>query len=90
MKNLILLALIAGSVTASSALAQTTNPGSNTRAKALDQSRRDDIVVIGGNMVVADSSVAVNSGPLKLPTPQAISVAYNKFKNTTKRLGSEV
>lgn len=87
MKNLILLALIAGSVTASSALTQTTNPGSDTRAKASDQSRRDDIVVTGRNMVVGDSSAATKSRALILSTPQAISVVDSDFYDTLKRLG---
>ncbi len=44
-----------------------------------DATRRDDIVVIGQNFVVADSSAATKSDAPILTTPQAISVVNSDF-----------
>ncbi|RYD65163.1 MAG: TonB-dependent siderophore receptor, partial [Sphingomonadales bacterium] len=82
MRNLTLLALLAGTVSALPALAQSADPGRDTRAKASDQSRRDDIVVTGRNFVVADSSAATKSDAPILSTPQAISVVDSDFIDT--------
>ncbi|MET3828088.1 iron complex outermembrane receptor protein [Sphingomonas sp. PvP055] len=82
MKNLTLLALLAGTVSASPALAQSAEPGRDARARATDQSRRDDIIVTGRNFVVANSSAATKSDAPIMSTPQAISVVDSDFIDT--------
>lgn len=79
MRNLALLALVAGTVSASPTPAQNTDREHDARRSATDQPRRGDIVVTGRGFVVADAVSATKSDAPILSTPQAIAVVDGGF-----------